>query len=301
MLKVFSFIYLTSVPANLGVEYHISQFDLVIHSDQEAHIEFWYARDLMPLLGYERWENFDKAIGRAVESCRTSGIEVSDHFREVTKMVRLGSGSQREIKDYMLTRYACYLIAQNGDPKKEEIAFAQSYFAVQTRKQELIEERISLIERTEAKGRLRESEKRLSQNIYERGVDDAGFGRIRSKGDRALFGGYTTQEMKERLGVKDNRQLADFLPTLSIAAKNLAAEMTNYNVEEKDLQGESAITGEHVQNNQSVRDMLGQRGIQPENLPAAEDIKKLERRVKSQEKKLAAQSGKLPCESEEDK
>lgn len=148
---------------------------------------------------------------------------------------------------------------------------------------------------------MRESEKRLSQNIYERGVDDAGFGHIRSKGDRALFGGYTTQEMKERLGVKDNRQLADFLPTLSIAAKNLAAEMTNYNVEEKDLQGESAITGEHVQNNRSVRDMLGQRGIQPENLPAAEDIKKLERRVKSQEKELAAQSGKLSCESEEDK
>ena len=276
------------------------QFDLIIHSDETAKIEFWYARDLMPLLGYERWENFDKAISRAMESCETSGIEVSDHFREVTKMVALGSGSKRSIKDYMLTRYACYLIAQNGDPKKEEIAFAQSYFAVQTRKQELIEERISLIERTEARGRLRESEKRLSQNIYERGVDDAGFGRIRSKGDRALFGGFTTQEMKERLGVKENRPLADFLPTLSIAAKNLAAEMTNYNVEEKDLQGEPEITGEHVQNNRSVRDMLGQRGIKPEDLPPAEDIKKMERRVKSQEKKLAAQSGKLPCDISED-
>ena len=276
------------------------QFDLVIHSDETAKIEFWYARDLMPPLGYGRWENFDKAVNRAMESCETSGIEVSDHFREVTKMVALGSGSKRSIKDYMLTRYACYLIAQNGDPKKEEIAFAQSYFAVQTRKQELIEERISLIERTEARGRLRESEKRLSQNIYERGVDDAGFGRIRSKGDQALFGGYTTQEMKDRLGVKDKRPLADFLPTLSIAAKNLAAEMTNYNVEEKDLQGESAITGEHVQNNRSVRDMLGQRGIKPEDLPPAEDIKKLERRVKSQEKKLAAQSGKLPCDTSED-
>lgn len=209
-------------------------------------------------------------------------------------MVTLGSGSQRGIRDYMLTRYACYLIAQNGDPKKEEIAFAQSYFAVQTRKQELIEERISLIERTEARMRLRESEKRLSQNIYERGVDDSGFARIRSRGDQALFGGYTTQEMKARLGVKDTRPLADFLPTLSIAAKNLATEMTNYNVEEKDLLGEKAITGEHVQNNLSVREMLGQRGIKPEELPPSEDIKKLERRVKSQEKKLASQAGKLP-------
>ena len=272
------------------------QFDLVIHSDKNVNIEFWYARELMSLLGYERWNNFDKAISRAMDSCESGGIEVSDHFREVAKMVPLGSGSQREIKDYMLTRYACYLIAQNGDPKKEEIAFAQSYFAVQTRKQELIEERIALIERTEARGRLRESEKRLSQNIYERGVDDAGFGRIRSKGDQALFGGHTTQEMKTRLGVKDNRPLADFLPTLTIAAKNLATEMTNYNVEEKDLKGERAITGEHVQNNPSVREMLGQRGIKPEELPPSEDIKKLERRVKSQEKKLAAQAGKLPEE-----
>ena len=210
------------------------QFDLVIHSDETANIEFWYARELMPLLGYERWENFAKAISRAMDSCETGGIEVSDHFREVTKMIETGKGAQRPVKDYMLTRYACYLIAQNGDPKKEEIAFAQSYFAVQTRKQELIEERIALIERTEARGRLRESEKRLSQNIYERGVDDAGFGRIRSKGDQALFGGHTTMEMKARLGVKDNRPLADFLPTLTIAAKNLATEMTNYNVEEKD-------------------------------------------------------------------
>ena len=282
------------------IEVFKQQYDLIVHNYEDGNVEFWFARDLMTLLGYERWENFDKEINRALDSCETSGVAVADHFREVTKMVQLGSGSKRGIKDYMLTRYACYLIAQNGDPKKEEIAFAQSYFAVQTRKQELIEERIALIERTEARGRLKESEKRLSQNIYERGVDDAGFGRIRSKGDQALFGGYTTQEMKYRLGVKDNRPLADFLPTLTIAAKNLATEMTNYNVEEKDLQGERAITREHVQNNQSVRDMLGQRGIKPEELPASEDIKKLERRVKSQEKKLAAQSGKLPALDEAD-
>ena len=271
-----------------------TNFDAVIHRLEEADVEYWLARELMPLFGYERWENFDRTIQRAIESCETSEILVSDHFREVTKMISTGKGAQRSVKDYMLTRYACYLIAQNGDPKKEEIAFAQSYFAVQTRKQELIEERISYIERTQARGRLKESEKRLSQNIYERGVDDAGFGRIRSKGDQALFGGNTTKDMKAKLGVKDNRPLADFLPTLTIAAKNLATEMTNYNVEEKDLYGEAAITTEHVQNNTSVRDMLGQRGIKPEELPPSEDIKKLERRVKSQEKKIAQQSDKLP-------
>ena len=276
-----------------------NNFDLVIqnYNDDGSSIEFWYARDLMSLLGYERWENFSKAISRAMDSCKTSGIAVSDHFREVTKMITAGKGAKRTVTDFMLTRYACYLIAQNGDPKKEEIAFAQGYFAVQTRKQELIEERIEFIERTNARGRLRESEKRLSQNIYERGVDDAGFGRIRSKGDTALFGGHSTQEMKAKLGVKDNRPLADFLPTLTIAAKNLATEMTNYNVEEKNLQGESAITTEHVQNNTSVREMLGQRGIRPEELPPSEDIRKLERRVKSQEKKLAKESGKLPASS----
>ena len=267
------------------------QFDLAIQVTEEEKIEFWYARDLMQLLGYSRWENFEKAVERAMESCKTSQIKALDHFREVTKMVSLGSGANRKVKDYMLTRYACYLIAMNGDTTKEEIAFAQSYFAVQTRKTELIEERIAYIERTQARNRLKESEKRLSQNIYERGVDDAGFARIRSRGDQALFGGHSTKDMKEKLGVKDNRPLADFLPTLTIAAKNLATEMTNYNVENKDLFGETPITNEHVQNNIEIRKMLGGRGIKPEELPPAEDIKKLERRTKSQDKKMLEETG----------
>lgn len=272
-----------------------SSFDEIVNTilDDETTVEYWRARDLMPLLGYTRWENFNNAIQRAMESCETSGINISDHFRDVTKMIELAKGAQREVPDYMLTRYACYLIAQNGDPRKDEIAFAQSYFAIQTRKQELIEDRIQLIQRIEARDKLRESEKRLSQNIYERGVDDKGFARIRSKGDQALFGGKTTQDMKDRYGIKSG-PLADRLPTLTIAAKNLATEMTNYNVEQNDLHGEYSITSEHVQNNRSVRSMLGQRGIKPEDLPPVEDIKKLERRVKSEEKKLASSSGVLP-------
>ena len=218
---------------------------------------------------------------------------MDDHFRDVTKMVSVGSGAKREIADCMLTRYACYLIAMNGDPRKEEIAFAQSYFAVQTRKIEVIEERIQYIERMNARAQLTASETRLSKNIYERGVDDQGFGRIRSQGDRAFFG-LRTAAMKDKLGMSQNRPPADFLPTLTIAAKNLATEMTNYNVEQKNLQGERPITAEHVQNNRSVRQMLGSRGIKPEELPPAEDIKKLERRVKSAEKKIADESGRLP-------
>ena len=271
-------------------------FDKIAHThvDNSDSVEYWFARELQQLLGYSRWEDFEKAVQRGITACENTGVPIENHFREVPKMVRLGSGSQREVRDYMLTRYACYLIAQNGDPRKDEIAFAQSYFAIQTRKQELIEDRIRLIERMEARDKLKESEKRLSQNIYERGVDEKGFGRIRSKGDMALFGGRTTQDMKDRYGITSG-PLADRLPTLTIAAKNLATEMTNYNVEEKDLQGESPITQEHIQNNRSVRQMLGERGIRPEELPPAEDIKKLERRVKSAEKKLIAESGVLPA------
>ena len=273
-------------------------FDGIVHNlvseDEQEKIEVWYARELQSTLGYVRWENFLIAIHRAMDSCKSQKMNVEDHFREVKKMVELGSGSKRAIPDFVLTRYACYLIAQNGDPKKEEIAFAQSYFAIQTRKVELIEERLNQLSRLETRDKLRAAEKQLSQNIYERGVDEKGFGRIRSKGDTALFGGYTTEDMKQRLGVKNNRPLADFLPTLTIAAKNLATEMTNYNVENKDLHGELKITHEHVQNNKSVRSMLGNRGIKPEDLPAAEDIKKLERKVSRDEKQIERTSQKLP-------
>lgn len=275
-----------------------SNFDAIAQSvkdESNESIEVWYARELQRVLGYARWENFTVAINRAMESCKTQNINIDDHFREITKMIPLAKGAQRAIQDFLLTRYACYLIAQNGDPKKEEIAFAQSYFAVQTRNAELIEERLQLLSRLETRERLRSSEKQLSQNIYQRGVDDKGFGRIRSKGDTALFGGVNTEQMKRRLGVKSGA-LADYLPTLTIAAKNLATEMTNYNVEQKDLQGEMPITHEHIQNNQSVRGMLLQRGIRPEELPPAEDIKKVERRVAREEKQLGKNT-KLPKNS----
>ena len=267
-----------------------TQFDKLSHIDEESGIEFWYARELMPHLGYNRWENFDKVIRKATVSIVNGQTEAIYHIREVTNMINVGKNAKRAAKDYMLTRYACYIIAQNGDPRKEEIAFAQSYFAQQTRKQELIEQHMQNLQRLENREKLCESEKRLSKNIYERGVDDFGFARIRSAGDAALFG-KPTQAMKAQYGIGQNRPLADFLPALSIAAKNLATEMTNYNTESKDLYGEYSITDEHVQNNSTIRKMLGERGIKPENLPAEEDIKKIERRVKADEKKLAKNTG----------
>jgi len=249
-------------------------------------IECWSARDLQEILGYAEWRNFLKVIEKAKTACENTGVSLPDHFVDVNKMVFLGSGAERTIEDMALTRYACYLIAQNGDPSKSEIAFAQTYFAVQTRRQEIIEQRLLDVDRLSARDKLSKSEKKLSGIIYERGVDERGFGIIRSKGDQALFGGYSTQEMKKKLAIPDGRPLADFLPTLTIKAKDFATELTSHNVLEKDLSGESQISNEHVENNQAVRRMLIERGVKPEALPPAEDVKKLQRKLNGDEKKL---------------
>ena len=256
-------------------------------------IEYWLARELQELLEYSQWRNFVNVIDKAKISCKNSENEISDHFADVSKTIAMPKGATKEIEDIMLTRYACYLIAQNGDPKKEKIAFAQSYFAIQTRKQELLEERIQLIERLQTREKLAATETELSKNIFERGVNNSGFARIRSKGDWALFGGSNANVMKQKLGIKENRPLADFLPTITITAKQLATEITNFNVRKEDIKGEIKITDEHVKNNTDIRNLLGKSGIKPEELPIEEDIKKLERKVKSIDKSISKKNLKI--------
>jgi DNA-damage-inducible protein D len=250
-------------------------------------IECWSARELQTILGYSQWRNFKNVIDKAEKSCEQAGEDTKNHFAEFSKMVEIGSGAQKPIEDIALTRYACYLIAQNGDATtKTEIAFAQTYFAVQTRKQEIIEKRLLDIARVTAREKLSQSEKKLSGMIFERGVDNKSFAIIRSKGDHALFGGRTTNDMKRILKVPDNRPLADFLPTLTIKAKDFATELTSHNVVDKNLKGDFQITNEHIENNLAVRKMLHDRGVKPEQLPPAEDVKKVERRLDSEEKKI---------------
>ena len=265
-----------------------ADFEHCARTDETTGVEYWLARDLQPLLGYSQWRNFEPVIEKAITACITAGANPGDHFARARKMVSIGSGAKKEVDEIALTRYACYLIAQNGDPRKTEIAFAQSYFAVQTRKMELIEKRLEDIERLEARKKLSESEKQLSGIIFERLNDNQSFGRIRSKGDTALFGGLSTHDMKKRLGTPDSRPLADFLPTITIKAKDFASEITNFNIKAENLHSEDTITMEHVRNNQRVRQTLLDSGIAPEKLPPAEDVRKLERRLEAERRKKTA-------------
>ncbi len=255
-------------------------------------LECWSAREMQGIFNYTDWRNFQKVIEKAVQSCENAGERISNHFVEVNKMIKLAKGAEREIKDIALTRYACYLVAQNGDPSKPEVAFAQTYFAVQTRKQELIEQRLLDVARVSVRNKLSKTEKKLSGIIFERGVNEKSFAIIRSKGDQALFGGKTTQFMKNRLMVPTGRPLADFLPTLTIKAKDFATELTGHNVVEKNLRGDKSISKEHIDNNLAVRKMLLERGVKPEKLPPAEDVKKIERRLASDEKNVLKEAKK---------
>jgi len=254
-------------------------------------IECWSARELQVLLGYSKWENFEKVIQKARDACNNAGEEILYHFPDVRKTIAMPKGAEKEIDDILLTRYACYLVAQNGDSRKEEISFAQNYFAVQTRRAEIVEQRILQFERVKAREKLSHTEKQLSGILYERGVDNQGFANIRSKGDQALFR-LNTQMLKRKMGVPANRPVADFLPTISIKAKDLAAEMTGLNVQTKDLKGQIRIENEHIENNMAVREMLTKRGIVPENLPPAEDVKKLQRKLEGDDKKILKDSKK---------
>jgi DNA-damage-inducible protein D len=276
-----------------------STLEHLVHKETSTGTEFWLARDLQTVLGYVRWANFEKVIHKAIVSCELAGYSADEHFLPVDKIDEVGSKTARQVCDYALTRYACYLIAQNADSSKDPVAFAQTYFAVQTRRQEIIVQRLADNERLNARRKLSQSEKILSGLIYEHVESEGGFSRIRTKGDRALFGGVTTRQMKKRLRVPKGRAMADFLPTITIKAKDFANEITNFSIKRDYLNTEAQITREHIKNNREIRKLLGKRKIKPEDLPPAEDVKKIERRLSLEEKTLPQEAKRIEAPANE--
>ncbi len=260
-------------------------------SNDDHPMEFWSARDLMPMLGYTKWQKFTEVIERAKAACKLSGQNIDDHVTGAGKMIATGKGATRKIEDFFLTRYAFYLIAQNGDPRKPEIALAQTYFATQTRKQELLEQRDMESKRLDARAKLRETESKIESTVYERGIKyPVEFATFKNKHIEALYGGISASQLKKIRKIPPKRSLADFDSHVELKAKDFALAMTDHNIKEKDIRGKEAMNTEVVKNSRETRQALLNRGIKPEHIKPEEDLKLVESRKNKEAKRIAGKA-----------